>query len=135
MRDEVAVVQRVYEAMVARDFGTLLASIDPECVITQDDRLPWGGRFVGHDGFVTFGATLTGTIESAVAIEAIFEADGHVYQVGRTRGTVRSSGAPFDIAEVHRWVIRDGRAVEAHFAIDTDAMLDALGRNGTAPSS
>ena len=53
-------------------------------------------------------------------------ADGEVYQVGRTRGTVVGSGTTFDVAEVHRWTIRDGKAVRAHFAIDTAAMLDAL---------
>ena len=58
----------------------------------------------------------------------MFEADGDVFQVGRTRGTVRANGATFDIPEVHRWTIKDGRAVAAHFAIDTDAMLVALGR-------
>jgi ketosteroid isomerase-like protein len=41
---------------------------------------------------------------------------------------VRANGATFDIPEVHRWTIRDGKAVAAHFAIDTAAMLEALGR-------
>jgi hypothetical protein len=49
-----------------------------------------------------------------------------VYQFGRTRGTVRSTGTPFDIPEVHRWIVRDARAIEAHFAIDTPAMLTAF---------
>ena len=31
-----------------------------------------------------------------------------------------------DIPEVHRWTVRDGKAVAAHFAIDTAAMLEAL---------
>lgn len=124
---DVAVVERIYQAMASRDFETLLALIDPGVVITQDERLPWGGRFVGHDGFITFGAALTGAIDSAVTHEAVFEADGHVYQMGRTKGTTKESGTAFDIAEVHRWVIRDGKAVEAHFAIDTTAMLEALG--------
>jgi hypothetical protein len=34
---------------------------------------------------------------------------------------------PFDVAEMHRWRVRDGRAVAAHFTIDTEAMLAALG--------
>ena len=122
----VEVVERIYEAMASRDVETLLALIGPDVVITQDERLPWGGRFEGHDGFVTFAAALTGAIESAVTHEAVFEADGHVYQMGRTKGTAKTSGSSFDIAEVHRWVIRDGKAVEAHFAIDTAAMLEAL---------
>ena len=97
---------------------------------TQDERLPWGGRHEGQDGFATFGLTLTATIDSKVDIDAIFEADGEVIQVGRTKGTVVATGVPFDIPEVHRWTIRDGKAVRAHFAIDTPAMLERLAAKG-----
>jgi ketosteroid isomerase-like protein len=126
---DIEVVQAVYAAMAARDFDALFTLIDPEIVITQDPRLPWGGRFEGHDGFAAFGIALTGAITSAVTTEAIYEADGDVIQVGRTIGTVVATGAPFDIAEVHRWTLRDGRPVRAHFSIDTPAMLEALARD------
>lgn len=124
---DVEVVRAIYEAMAERDLNRLLELIDPECVVTQDPVLPWGGRHVGHDGFGQFALTLTGTIDSAVTIEALFAADSEVVQFGRTKGTVRANGATFDIPEVHRWTVRDGRAVSAHFAIDTEAMLRALG--------
>jgi ketosteroid isomerase-like protein len=57
----------------------------------------------------------------------MFSADGDVIQVGRTAGSTIGSGTPFDVDEVHRWTIRDGSAVAAHFSIDTPAMLAALG--------
>lgn len=126
-QDDVAVVEAIYAAMATRDVGAILALVSPEIVITQDDRLPWGGRYEGHDGFATFGINLGGAIQSAVETLAIYAADGDVFQMGRTRGTTVASGAAFDIAEVHRWTIRDGLAVRAHFAIDTPAMLAALG--------
>lgn len=125
-RSPVEVVRAFYDAMHARDIPGILALLSPDIVLTQDERLPWGGRFEGHDGFATFGLTLAGTIDSAVTIDAIFEADDEVVQVGRTKGTVRANGAAFDIAEVHRWRIEDGLAVRAHFAIDTPGMLAAL---------
>jgi len=120
------VVREIYAAMAARDLDRLVALVDPDCVITQDPALPWGGRHVGHDGLATFALALTGTIDSAVEMEAVFSADGDVIQMGRTRGTMRANGTPFDLPEVHRWTIRDGRAVAAHFAIDTPAMLESL---------
>jgi len=123
---DVEVVQAIYAAMAARDLEALFGLLDGSCVITQDPALPWGGRHVGHDGFATFGATLTGTIASVVTTDAVFVADDEVIQVGRTAGTVVATGAPFDVPEVHRWTIRHGKAVAAHFAIDTAAMLDAL---------
>lgn len=125
--DDIAVVELIYEALATRDLDRLVELLDPAIVLTQDDRLPWGGRFEGHDGFATFGLTLSSTIESRVTTDAYFEADGDVIQVGHTRGTVVANGAAFDCAEVHRWTIRDGRAVRAHFSIDTPAMLTALG--------
>lgn len=128
--DDVQVVQAIYEAMGSRDFAALFELIDPTCEVTQDPALPWGGSYVGHDGFATFGATLTGTIDSAVTTDAIFQADDEVIQCGRTRGTVRANGAAFDVPEVHRWRIRDGKAVAAHFAIDTSAMLAAIAADG-----
>jgi ketosteroid isomerase-like protein len=127
---EIDVVREIYAAMAARDFGRLFELVDEACVITQDPALPWGGRHVGHDGLATFGATLTGTIDSVVTTEVMFAAEDDVYQVGRTRGTVVATGAAFDVPEVHRWTIRDGRAVAAHFAIDTSAMLAALAAEG-----
>jgi ketosteroid isomerase-like protein len=123
---DVEVVRQIYAAMAERDFGLLFDLLDPSVVVTQDERLPWGGRYEGHDGFATFGLTLTDTIDSAVTTDAIFEADGHVIQCGRTRGTVRANGASFDIPEVHCWRLSDGKAVEVHFAIDTRAMIEAL---------
>jgi ketosteroid isomerase-like protein len=73
-----------------------------------------------------FAGKLTGTITSAVTHEFLFAADGDVIQVGRTKGTVNATGAEFDVPEVHRWTIRDGRAVRAHFSIDMAAMRAAL---------
>jgi len=124
---DLEVVQALYAAMAARDFDAVFALLHTDCVITQDDRLPWGGHHEGHDGFATFGLALTRNISSQVTTEAMFAADGHVYQFGHTRGTATATGRSFDIPEVHTWTIRDGKAAGAHFAIDTEAMLAALG--------
>jgi uncharacterized protein len=124
---DVQVVEQIYAAMAASDLVRVFELIDPSCVITQDARLPWGGRYEGHDGFATFGLKLRATITSAVTTDAMFMADREVIQMGRTKGTVVGADSSFDVPEVHRWTIRDGRAVAAHFSIDTPAMLHALG--------
>lgn len=119
-------VQAIYDALAARDVLAVLALIHPECVLTQDERLPWGGRHVGHSGFADFGMRLGANIDSVVTTAALYEADDEVIQFGHTRGTTVATGTEFDIAEVHRWKIEDGLAVRAHFAIDTPGMLAAL---------
>src|SRR6476469_5186634 len=118
---DVEVVEGVYAAMAARDLDRLFALVEPTIVITQDDRLPWGGRFEGHDGLAAFAAALTGTIDSRVTIATVFATDTEVVQCGRTSGRVRATDVWFDVPEMHRWEIRAGRAVAAHFSIDTDA--------------
>lgn len=123
---DVDVVAAIYEAMGAKDLERLVQLIDPSIVLDQDPALPWGGHYEGHDGFGQFALTLTGTIDSAVTTVAMFEADGEVFQMGYTRGTVVATGASFDVPEVHRWRIEDGKAVKADFAIDTKLMLEAL---------
>ena len=128
--EDVEVVQEVYAAMAAKDPARIFALLDPSCTVTQDPALPWGGHHVGHDGFATFGLAIGSAIESTVTTDALFAAGGEVFQLGRTRGTVRRTGAPFDIPEVHRWTVRDGKVVAAVFAIDTAAMLDALAAPG-----
>lgn len=124
--DDIEVVEAIYAAMAVRDFDAVFELLDPTIVVTQDDRLPWGGRYEGHDGFASFGAALGANVDSKVTTDAIFEADGDVIQMGHTRGTAVATGAAFDCGEVHRWTIREGRAVRAHFSIDTPAMLAAL---------
>ena len=120
------VVAAIYAAMAEADLDAVLACCRPDVTITQADELPWGGRYVGRDGLFEFATRLVGTIDSKVTAEGLFEAGDRVVQRGRTAGTVRATGATFDVAEVHVWTLRDGLVVAADFYIDTPAMLAAL---------
>ena len=94
MNSDVEVVNDVYAAMTGGDVARLFELFDEDCVITQDPRLPWGGRHVGHDGLATFGLLLREAIQSSVTTDAVFAADGDVIQVGRTAGTTVANGHP-----------------------------------------
>jgi uncharacterized protein len=122
------IIQELYEAFATDGLDRVLELCDPDCVVTQDDALPWGGRHEGLDGVATFGLLLGGAINSVVTSNELFEAGDRVIQYGRSRGTVLSSGATFDMPEVHVWTLRDGRVTAADFYIDTPAMLRALGQ-------
>ena len=128
---DIEVVQDIYDAIATGDLPRIFEHLHADIVVTQDPALPWGGRHVGHDGFAEFGLALTANIDSKVTIDAIFEADGDVVQFGRTRGTTRVTGRAFDVAEVHRWTVQVGKAIRAHFSIDTAAMLAALEQDAT----
>ncbi len=122
----IEIIQELYEAFETAGLDRVLELCDPGCVVTQDDALPWGGRFEGLDGVLNFGALLGGTIESVVTSTAMFEAGDQVVQCGRSRGTVRSNGITFDCPEVHVWTLRDGKVTAAEFYSDTPIMLRAL---------
>jgi uncharacterized protein len=128
---DIDVVERVYEAYAAQDLDGLLALSDPACVITQDPALPWGGRYVGHEGVTAFAFALGVTVDAALSVESLFEADGQVIECGRSRGTVRATGQTFDVPEIHLWTVKDGKVTAAHFALDTPTMLSALAGPGS----
>jgi len=124
----IEIIQELYRAFEAEGLDRILELYDPDCVVTQDDALPWGGRYEGLDGVATFGIALGGTVHSVVTADAMFEAGDRVIQCGRSRGTVLATGAEFDVPEVHVWTLRDGKVTAAEFYIDTHAMLDVLGQ-------
>jgi ketosteroid isomerase-like protein len=126
MSDQTELLVRTYRAMAEGDIETVLALVDPSITVWQTEALPWGGRYEGINGFAEFFGKLRGAITSKVEVEQIFDAGTHVVEVGRTRGTVNATGAEFDVAEVHVWELRDGKAVSFQSYIDTPAMLAVL---------
>ena len=130
-RSPLDVVTDIYDAFARQDFRAVLDLVDASIVVTQDPALPWGGRFVGHEGFGAFALNLLTHIDSAVTVESMFQAGDTVVQFGRTAGTTRSTGTQFDMRECHIWTVREGRAVAAQFFIESDTMLRALAAPAT----
>jgi uncharacterized protein len=127
MADEnIAIIQRVYDAMKNRDATVMQELFAEDVVVRQSPEVPWGGEYEGMDGAFTFFLKLVEHIESQVTTESLFAAGDHVVQTGRTRGKVLENGASLDIPEVHVWELRDGKIVRFQVYIDTPAMLDVL---------
>jgi uncharacterized protein len=126
MTDNIATIQRVYDAFKTRDANVFQELFAPDIKIWQSPELPWGGEYEGHDGAFTFLLKLVEHSESQVTTESMFAAGDHVVQTGRTRGKVLANGATFDVPEVHVWELRDGKVVRFQVYIDTPAMVAAL---------
>lgn len=124
----IGIIKELYAAFAAGDVDRILELCDPDCVVIQDDALPWGGRYEGLDGVATFGLALGGTVDSVVTSDGLFEAGDRVIQFGRSRGKVLANGAVFDMPEVHVWTLRDGMVTTAEFYTDSHAMLNALNK-------
>jgi len=124
---EVAVVEAVYDAFARADVNRILELFAPDCVVYQSHALPWDGTHQGHDGLLTFLVTLSSTIASTPEHEhLVADGDGHVAQVGRTRGTAKATGVEFDLFENHVWTVRDGKVARFEVYLDTAGMLAAL---------
>ncbi len=133
VQQEEAVVRAVYAAFDRGDVEAITALVAPDVTVYQSAAVPWGGTYTGHAGLGRFLAALTGAVESRPATERLVaDGDGHVVQVGRTRGTVRATGAPFDVPEVHVWTVRDGLIRRFESFLDAATMRQALGRPAPA---
>ena len=127
MQPDVDVVHAVYDAFGRADLTAILALFRPDVTVYQSPALSWGGTHEGHDGLMTFLATLSSTIESQVSTEHVVpDGAGRVVQVGRTRGRVRATGAGFDVFESHVWTVEGGRIGRFEVYLDTAGMLAAL---------
>ncbi|MBB3675080.1 nuclear transport factor 2 family protein [Modestobacter versicolor] len=126
-QQDLAVVRGVYEAFGRGDVAAITARFAEDGTVAQSPALPWGGTHHGHAGLGHFLGTLTGHVASVPESQQLFaDGDGHVVQVGRTRGVVRANGAGFDVAEVHVWTVRDGVVTRFEAYLDDAAMQAAL---------
>lgn len=124
---DVAVVAQMYQAFERGDIERIFALVAPDATVYQSPALPWGGSYTGHEGLGRFLTALTAHLDSRPQTEQLIaDGDGGVVQVGRTRGIVRTNGAPFDVAEAHVWTVRDERIVRFEAYLNTAAMLQAL---------
>ena len=124
---DLALVREVYDAFARADVPRIMALFAEDGTVVQSSALPWGGTHSGHAGLGHFLTTLVAHLDSHPETERLIaDGAGHVVQVGRTRGVVRATGAPFDVAEVHVFTLAGGRVTRFEAYLDTPAMLAAL---------
>ena len=127
-QSNVEAIQALYRAFLKRELMTILSLVDPGIEICQSESVPWGGNYKGLAGLKEFFGKLLENVDSKVDFTEWMEAGDSVVAIGRSRGTVIANGNTFDIAVVHVWHLRDGKAVRFEPYIDTAAMLKALGK-------
>lgn len=119
-------VEAVYAAYARRDLNAAAALFHPEGRLFQTPLLPWGGQYRGREGLVTFMIRLTAHIDTQIVDERLFETDGQVISVGRTRGRALTTGAAFELDAVHIYSFSDGLIHRYEAYVDTPGMLKAL---------
>lgn len=126
-QENVALIQSLYTAFARRDMTAIFKLASPDIHIHQSAELPWGGKYHGHEGLREFLAGLAAHLDNTgLPIDRYLDADNHVIAIGRTEGTVRASGKPFDVPLAHVWTIEDGLATHFTPYIDHPTMRASL---------
>lgn len=120
-------VRAVYTAYETRDVEGLLGLLDDEFEVYHSELLPWGGRYRGRDGMMEYIKGISTYVESGVVVEELFSAGDDVIMIGRSRGTVKSSGQPYEVRLVDVCRVREGKLRSLDIYTDTPAFLQALG--------
>ena len=126
-QDNVDVVQGAWDAWAAGDLEAATSIVAPEGEITAPSTLPWGGTFLGPEGFRDF---LTGLLDHFKDFKATPEKvlgadDDHVIVTANVRGRTKD-GTPVENRSVWVYKLRGGQVVSAEAYADTAAMLKAL---------
>lgn len=120
-------VRAVYKAYETRDVEGLLALLDDEFEVYHSELLPWGGRYRGRDGMMEYIKGISTYVESGVVVEELFAAGDDVIMIGRSSGTVKSSGQPYEVRLVDVCRVSEGKLRSLDIYTDTPAFLQALG--------
>lgn len=107
------VVRGLYAALSRGDVPGVLARLDPEVIVDEPSRLPYGGVHRGREVFArsVLGA-MTGHADIAVTGAEVFEGPAGV--VGRLTGTLtaHTTGEEFPLTMVEIHQVQDGMVRE-----------------------
>jgi ketosteroid isomerase-like protein len=127
-QDNVDVVQHAWDAFGRGDLEAVLDAFSPTAQTRLPETLPWGGTYIGPDGFRDFLAKLDAAFEQfkATPDKVLGADDNHVIVVAKTKARVKGGGA-VEGNTVWIYQLRDGKIADAESWGDTAQLLDALG--------
>ena len=134
-RENVEVVQRVFEAASQRDAEAVLSLYDAD-VELDFSRLPHaevvgGGLYRGHEGLRSWYREWYEAWESFdQAYEELIDAGERVVSVWNQRGRGRASGAEVELGGAAVWTVRDGKVVRQVGFPTREEALEAVGLSG-----
>jgi len=112
------ILHRLYEALQAKNYPTLLSLLSPDIRITHSHGLPWGATFQGHLGAKEFFERLARNGTSYVAIERILDAGDRMAVTVWSGGPTRRAGRKFALPIAYLWEFKDGLAIRLDVALD-----------------
>ena len=128
MRDNVELIESLWEAFSRADVDTLAAAIADDAVVVFPGSVPWGGSYRGPEGFREALSDLTSRLTDFKAKpEMILGADDeHVVVVANLTG--RGKGGRLDARVVWLYRLRGGKVIRGEAFPDTARILEAIGQ-------
>jgi len=126
-QDNVDVIQGAWDAFAKGDYEAATNIVAPEGEVTAPSTLPWGGTFLGPEGFREFlRVLLTHFKDFKATPEKVLGADDdHVIVTAAVRARTKD-GTPVENRSVWIYKLRGGQVVSAEAYADTAQMLKAL---------
>jgi ketosteroid isomerase-like protein len=127
-KDNVDVVQHAWDAFARGDIDAVVESIAPTAETRVPGSVPWGGTYVGPDGFRDFIYKLDQAFEQfkATPDKVLGADDNHVIVIAKTKGKAKGGGT-VEGSNVWVYQLRDGLIADAESWGDTAQVLQALG--------
>jgi ketosteroid isomerase-like protein len=127
-KDNVDVVQHAWDAFGRGDIDAAADAFAPTAETRVPESVPWGGTYVGPDGFREFLTKLDQAFDqfSAKPDKVLGADDNHVVVVSKTKGKAKGGGT-VEGSNVWIYQLRDGKIAVAETWGDTAAVLQALG--------
>jgi uncharacterized protein len=127
-KDNVDVVQGAWDAFARGDIDRAVEVFAPNAETRISESVPWGGTYMGPDGFRDFLYKIDKEFDQFKATpEKVLGADdNHVVVVAKTKGRTKSGGV-IEGSAVWVYQLRDGLIADAESWTDTARVLEALG--------
>jgi ketosteroid isomerase-like protein len=127
-KDNVDVVQHAWDAFSRGDIDAAVEAIAPTAETRIPESVPWGGTYIGPDGFREFLEKLGKAFDAfrATPDKVLGADDNHVVVVAKTKGKIKGGGT-VEGSNVWVYQLRDGMIADAESWGDTAQVLQALG--------
>ncbi len=113
-QDSVALMHRVYAAVLGGDFDTFGTLVHPDMELHQGSGMPFAGTYRGVEGFMRFFTIFGETFEiEKLAPLRDYRGDDPEWVVCELEiaATVKATGKRFEGTIMEQWQFRDGKAL------------------------
>jgi uncharacterized protein len=131
-KENVAVIQGIYDAFGKGDVPGVLGRMAPGIVWNEAENFPYADKnpYVGPEAVLNgvFMRILSEWEGFTVSPEEILDAGDTIVSLGRYIGTCKATGKPIRMQMAHVWRVKDGKATQFQQYADTLQVARAMGK-------